>query len=120
MNVRLLSKDLVGVDLPGRFGDSHAALVLQLEVDLLVVGVFVGDDGLLVVAGGNIAVGEVPHSVAVGLVVAEGALVVGAVVGEDPPTAHDLVLLPIPYQLVSSLSVGVSALSVLLPEHPPS
>jgi hypothetical protein len=109
----------MGVDLPRRFGNSNAALVFEFEVDLLVIGVLVGDNGLFVVAGSDVAVGEAPDSLSVGLVVAESALVVGAVVGEDPSSPDHLVLLPLSHQLVPALSVRVRPLPVLLPEHPP-
>lgn len=42
------SKDLVTVDLPGRFRDANIAVVFQFEVQLLVIRVFIRNDGLFV------------------------------------------------------------------------
>ena len=108
----------MGVDLPGGLADAHIALVLKLEVDFLVVGVLVGNNGLFVVSRDGIAVGEVPGAISIGFVVAEAALVVVAV-GEEPLATHELVFGPLSHELSPRLGVGVSALSVFLAEHPP-
>ena len=110
----------MGVDLPGGLGDADVALVVELQVDLLVLWVLVGDDGLFVGAGCAVAVREVPNSLSVGLVVGEAALVVGAIIREDPFSSHDLVVRPLPDQLVPGVVVDIGAGAVLLAEHPPT
>jgi hypothetical protein len=113
------SKDLVGVDLPSRFRNAHVALVLQLYIQLLVIWVFVGDDGLLVVAFDGVAIGEEPSSIAIRFVVGESAFI-DCAVRELPSPSYELVISPISSQFTSCLLVHVGALSVLLSEHPPS
>ena len=63
----------MGVDLPSRFRDTDIALVIQLQVDLLVLWVLVGDDGLLVGAGCGVSISEVPNSLSIGFVVGKAA-----------------------------------------------
>lgn len=99
----------MGVHLPGGLRDADVALVVQLQVDLLVLGIFVRDDGLLVGAGCGVSVREVPHSLTVGLVVGEATLVVGAIIGEDPLSLDELVIRPLSDQLVSGIIVDVGA-----------
>lgn len=110
----------MGIDLPGRFRNANVALVIQFEVYLFIFGVFVGDDGLLVGAGHAVAVREVPHSLAIGLVVRETSLIVGAVIWEDPPSFDELIVRPVSHQFVPSIVVDIRAVAVFLAEHPPA
>lgn len=99
----------MGVHLPGRLRDADVALVVQLKVDLLVLGIFIGDDGLLVGAGCGVSVREVPHSLTVGLVVGEASLVIGSIIGEDPLSLDELVIRPLSDQLVPGIVVDIGA-----------
>lgn len=99
----------MGVHLPGGLRDADVALVVQLKVDLLVLGIFVRDDGLLVGAGCGVSVREVPDSLAIGLVVGEASLVVGAIIGEDPLSLDELVIRPFSDQLVPGIIVDIGA-----------
>ena len=82
------------VDLPGGLRNTNIALVVQFNVNFLVIGVLIWDNCLFVITWNYISIEEVPHTVAVGFVVCEATLVVGAV-GEDPSTFHKLVFLPV-------------------------
>lgn len=110
----------MSIDLPSRLGNSNTALILQLQVYLFVLGVFVRNYCLFVVSSHNVRFTKMPYSVTVGLIVGEIPLKVGVVVGKDPLAFHELVLSPIANQLGSSIIVGISALAMLLAKHPPS
>lgn len=118
MKVYLKSDVFVGVDFPGRVGNADVRLPVELQVDFGVFGVFVGDDRLTVVPGQSVAVVDVPHALAAGLVVLELAGVAGAVL-EDPLAFVHLPLDPAADQLHVRVRVDVGALAVLLVELPP-
>ncbi len=114
-----LSKDLMGIHLPGRGRDAHVALVVELDVQLLVVGVFVGNDCLVVASCYLVAIREPPESLSVGLIVSEGALIDGAV-RELPLPFHYLVIGPFTAQFRIGVLIGVNAGAVFFAEHPPA
>lgn len=99
----------MGIHLPGRLRNADIALVVQLQVYLLVIGIFVGDDGLLVAASCDVSVREVPHSLTIRLVVGEATLIVGAIIREDPLSLDELVISPLSNQLVPSIVVDIRA-----------
>jgi hypothetical protein len=119
INNELTSKDLMGVNLPSRFRYAHAALVVQLYVDLLIIRVLVRNHCLLVTSWNYITIGEVPYSVSVWLVVAESTLVVSSV-SEEPFPFDYLIIRPLSHKLSASLAIGISTVSMFFAEHPPA
>lgn len=81
------------VDLPSRFRNTNVALVLQLDVDFFIIGILVGNHGLLILSWNCISVGEMPGTISIGFVVTETTLVVCSI-GEQPSPFDDLILSP--------------------------
>lgn len=107
------------IHLPSRLGNTYIALVLQLNVHLLIVGVLIRNHRLLIVPSNHVPIRKMPHSVPVRLVVSESALIKGAVC-KLPSSLYYLILSPLAHQLGSCIIIGVSSFSVFLSEHPPS
>lgn len=114
-----LSKDFVGIHLPGWLRNAHIALVLQLYIQLLVVRVFVRHHCLLVAPSHLVPIHKTPSTLPTRLIVCKSALVESTVRKLPLPLSY-LVLSPLTAQLRTCLFVGVCATSVFFSEHPPT
>lgn len=102
---------------PRRFRYPQMALPVQLDVEFLVIRVFVRDYRLFVSPLDDVAVFEIPLSCLGRLVVRESAFVVSPV-GEDPSSLNNLVVAPSPKELHPTVSIRISPIAFLLAELP--
>lgn len=108
----------MAINCPSGSTNSHLRLPLQFEVNLGILGIFVGDHSLFITSLKIIPSVNRPHTLAIRLVLFELSTI-ECPIGEYPFALYYFITVPGPHQFHASARVIVSSLAFFLAELPP-
>lgn len=109
----------MSVNFPCTIRNSNIALPVQLDVDCLVLLIFIWNNCLFIISSECVSVRIMPYALVIRLVVSKLSLVISSI-RKRPSSLNDRVFFPCTDEFHSTLNVSVCSLAFFLSKHPPT